>query len=188
MIAFDTSTILLALDPKCRPPIDPATGKPLTHCRDRVDNLIKTISNAKLRILIPTPVLSEFLVKAGPNKAQYVEELAKSPVFRIEPFDSRAAIELAEMTSQGLKPGKKLTSVESKAKLKFDRQIVAIAKVNQVTAIYTDDKKLAAVAKSWGIPAVLTWELELPKNTLQLPFEEPSSSNVDRGPDWGSFG
>jgi hypothetical protein len=51
---------------------------------------------------------------------------------------------------------------ETWAKLKFDRQIIAIEKVNAANTIYTDDTGLAVVAKGNGLKIVHTWELPLP--------------------------
>ena len=46
--------------------------------------------------------------------------------------------------------------------MRFDRQIIAIAKTREADCIYTDDTNLAHVARENGIRAVMTWELPLP--------------------------
>jgi len=49
-VLFDTSTLLLALDPGAKPPLDPATNQPLEHARRRVEYLIRTLSKAKAKV------------------------------------------------------------------------------------------------------------------------------------------
>ena len=109
MVVFDTSTIVLTISPEAKPPLDPATKAPLTQCKERIDYLISTLSKAKTSILIPTPVLSEFLVKAGPLKHEQLEKFSESKSFEIAAFDKRAAIELSELIDADLKAGKKLS-------------------------------------------------------------------------------
>ena len=53
--------------------------------------------------MIPTPVLSELLVRASAEETQRIlEEINRLAVFRIEPFETRAAIEVAVMTRSAL--------------------------------------------------------------------------------------
>lgn len=49
----------------------------------------------------------------------------------------------------------------SKAKIKFDCQIIAIAKANNITTIYTDDEQLTKRAKKLGIEVISSEELPL---------------------------
>jgi hypothetical protein len=76
---------------------------------------------------------------------------------------------------------KKDGSQEPWAKVKFDRQIVAIARVAQASAIYTDDKNLAATAKRLNIPCFGLPDLPLPPETAQgtLPFEAKGADAID---------
>jgi hypothetical protein len=91
-------------------------------------------------IIIPTPALSELLVRAGDDMQSLVNMLQKSAVFHIVPFDTLAAIEVAAMTQRAIDNGDKRGGVDcSWAKIKYDRQIIAIAKVHRATAIYSDD-------------------------------------------------
>ncbi len=162
MVVFDTSTLVLALDPKARPPTDPATNKPVEKCKERVEHLLANLNKSKTPILIPTPVLAEFLVKAGRNKQEYLDKFLGSRNFEVGVFDVRAAIELALLLDPDLQGNKKLDDKTTKAKIKFDRQILAIAKARGADRIYTDDEKLAKCAQSNGIAAVMTWEIPLP--------------------------
>ncbi len=174
MVVFDTSTIVLTITPEAAPPTDPNTGAPVTKCKARIDFLISTLAKAKTPILIPTPVLSEFLVKAGPKKHEYLETFLESKNFEVGAFDERAAIELAELIDGDSKSGKKLDDKQTKAKVRFDRQVIAIAKVREADCIYTDDENLAKCARENGIRAVMTWDIPLPPEppNLELPFAD----------------
>jgi len=64
MVVFDSSVLLLVLDPNAKAPNDPDTGKPLEKAAERIRYLIENLSTAKEKIIIPAPVLSEVLVYA----------------------------------------------------------------------------------------------------------------------------
>jgi predicted nucleic acid-binding protein len=168
VVVFDTSTLILAIDPKAKPPIDPATDKPVEKCKERVENLLATLHKEKTAILIPTPVLAEYLVKAGPEKHEMLDKFTNSRNFETGPFDIKAAVEIAELLGDPDLFKKNLDDKITKAKIKFDRQIVAIAKTRGASPIYTDDTTLANVARNNGIAAVMTWEIEKPPEDPQV--------------------
>ena len=158
MIVFDASVLTIAFDSSAKvPSID---GRPVEKCKERVDYLIEELNEAKEKIIIPTPVLAEYLVKAGKEKDARLNEFLRSGWFKTEPFCRRAAIACANM--EILTKAQLKDENATKAKVKFDRQIVAIAKIWNVKAIYTGDIGLAATAKSNGIVAIMSWELPLP--------------------------
>lgn len=159
MVVFDTSFIALAFDSSCAVPLDPLTGAPMSDCSARVQHLIDVLTQKKERVLIPTPVLAEYLVRAGKEKDLRLQEFMGSRAFRVAPFDVRAAAECALLFDRDLNSGKTLDPTTTKAKVKFDRQIVAIAKVQGAERIYTGDNGLAACANANGIDPVMTWEI-----------------------------
>ena len=109
----------------------------------------------------------------APQDAQrIVETLNRKAVFSIESFDQRAAIELAVMSRDEL--GKKLpkTGVPTWAKLKYDRQIVAIAKVCGASEIYSDDEDIEKLGKRAGITVTSVAQLPLPPDALQTDLME----------------
>lgn len=111
-----------------------------------------------------------------------MEEINRLAVFRIEPFDTLAAIELAAMTRTALASGDKKGGVDAPwQKVKFDRQIVAIARVTRATAIYSDDKGVIAAAKMLGINTIGLAELPLPPDVAQgvLNFEQKGPDDLD---------
>ena len=73
----------VTLDPKARPPLDPSTRKPLERCKDRLEYLRASLSEAGTRVVIPTPVLSEVLVGAGTARSQYLTEITTSHTFLV---------------------------------------------------------------------------------------------------------
>jgi hypothetical protein len=169
MVVLDASMLLLFFRPETGVPRD-AHGKPVAKAADRVKHLIEELDKQGTRIAVPAPALSEILVHAGAAASQLiVNEMGKVYKFSVEPFDQRAAIELAAMLRDELPGGKKgmKAGTETWAKLKFDRQIVAIAKVIGATTIYSDDGDLGAVATRNGIPVIRVCDLPLPPENPQ---------------------
>lgn len=168
---------MLLLRPDTDAPSD-AAGRPIEHPTARIEFLIRELEKAGSRIIIPTPVLSEVLVRAGAAASQQlIDDINKFTVFRIEPFDTRAAIEVAAMTRAALDvKAKKGASDSTWAKIKYDRQIVAIAKVNQASAIYSDDRDIRAIAAQADITVIGLADLQLPPESAQheLPLPRPS--------------
>ena len=62
----------------------------------------------------------------------------------------------------------------AKAKIKFDRQIVAIASVERATAIYSDDSDVVAYAREAGMEGYRLSDLPEPPKDPQgdLPFDQ----------------
>jgi predicted nucleic acid-binding protein len=179
VVVFDTTTALLSLRPGTNPPLDPRTGTPVEHAEARIALLVETLSKARTRIIIPTPALSELLVRAGEGAAELVARLTRSSVFRVVSFDVRAAIELAVITRDALDDGDKRGGVEAPwNKVKFDRQIVAIAKVAGATAIYSDDRQLRTFAEQQGLRVIGLADLPVPETARQpqLPLPAPSEN------------
>jgi hypothetical protein len=75
--------------------------------------------------------------------------------------------------------GKRLNAGElaQRAKPKFDHQIVAIARVEKATVIYSDDEGLGRFAKRAGIKTIGVGQLPLPPIDAQgqLPLEPPEA-------------
>jgi hypothetical protein len=152
MIAIDNTFLSLLLHPKARPPLDPVTNKPVDRLEDRIELLLEEWDLSNERILIPTPALSEFLILADREGPRYLSELSSKRFFVSADFDTRASIELAGMNlevrrGRGGSANKRGDAEGTWAKISFDRQIVAIAKVNEASTIYSDDKGVENFAK-----------------------------------------
>lgn len=169
MVAIDNTTLALLLHPKAKPPNDPATNQPLQKSKERIEQLIDELDADNERVIIPTPVLSELLILAGKEGPQYLEKIQASKTLLLRPFDERAAIELAAMElADRHKGGKKAGSDAPYQKVKFDRQIVAVAKVNGAHTIYSDDEDVRKFASKAGLKVVSTWELPIPPSKTPL--------------------
>jgi len=171
MIVFDTSVILLALNPSTKPPLDPDTKKPIPRADERIEYLIDTLSKSKEKILIPTPVLSEVMVHAGAATTKYLNYFNNNSAFQIANFDQKAALEAAFSIKDSLdRGGIRIDATDpkvSRGKVKFDRQIVAIAKAEGATAVYSDDTDVFNYAKNVGLQAFKTADLDLPPEDPQ---------------------
>lgn len=177
MIVFDTSVLLLVLDPKAKSPTDPDTGLPVEKAAERIDHLIDILVADKQKVIVPTPVLSEVLVHAGSAFQRYLEILNKQSVFRVAPFDQRAAIEAAIAMKDAMQRGGHRVDAAnqdaSKTKVKFDRQIVAIAKVEGAHTVFSDDEDVHRYASRSNLIVYRTLDLDLPPEDPQhsLPFD-----------------
>src|SRR5450830_1198057 len=97
MVLFDTSVLAIAFDDTAKVPNDPETGKQLTKCKERIEFLLNGLSKAKQRVLIPTPVLAEYLVMGGLDKDKRLQEFTSSKAFSVAAFDIRAAVECSQI-------------------------------------------------------------------------------------------
>lgn len=168
ILTLDNSTLTLVINPDARPPDDPDTGEPLKFAKERVEALVEGLT-ASDRLIIPTPVLAEVLVAAEEAAPEILNQLQSLARIQIVPFNQQAAVELAVMTRDALSLGaKKGASAEPWQKVKFDRQILAIARVTGSDAVYSDDSKLCGFAKSIGLHTRSTWELPLPEKEPDL--------------------
>ena len=155
MPVFDATALLHFLEPDANAPVDPATNEPVADAKARIDFLVETLDARRETIVIPTPVLSEVLVHAGDAGPGYLEILNGTRCFRIESFDQRAAVELAAMTRDAIASGDLRAGIETtRAKLKFDRQIVAIARTQGQKTIYSDDGDIAKLGEALELEVV----------------------------------
>jgi predicted nucleic acid-binding protein len=179
MVVFDSSVLLLVLSPDTKAPIDLVTGAEVLKAAERIEYLIQNLAAAKEKIIIPTPVFSEVLVYAGDALQSYLDMLNGQAVFRIAPFDQKAAIEAAIATRDAIhRGGHRVDSTNpdvTKTKIKFDRQIVAIAKAEAAHTIYSDDDDVCKYAQAAGLVAFRTAELDLPPEDPQaaMDFNNP---------------
>ncbi|HEY2706854.1 MAG TPA: hypothetical protein VGI95_02265 [Caulobacteraceae bacterium] len=133
-------------------PIDLATGQRVTMPKERVEGLLADLQKTGTKIIVATPALSEIMVRVGVSAAQqYVAIMSKVAAFRIAPFDTKAAIECALMHGHStVGEGGQSATPGTHAKLKYDRQIVAIAKTEGAIMFYTDDLDQRRFAERQG--------------------------------------
>ena len=184
MVVFDATMLLLVLRPNSGHPLD-SGGQPIAQVPERIAHLVQSLEKTRTRIIVPTPALSEVLVRAGNAGPQIVETLSRSSVFKIVPFDSLAAIEAAVMTRAAIEAGDKRSGSEAVwAKIKFDRQIVAIAKVARASAIYSDDGDVRNLATAEDIAVIGLAELPVPTQNpqIEMPLEPPTREDQSDAP------
>jgi predicted nucleic acid-binding protein len=175
MVVFDTTILLPILWSGVPAPNHPQTGEPVERFRARINHLVSYLEKNRTKIIIPTPVLSEILVRAGAAGPDYLALINAQSVFRIVAFDERAAVEVAAMTRRALDAGDKRGGVDGTwSKIKYDRQIVAIAKVEGAAALYSDDAGVRSFGKVVGLTVLGSWELPLPPEDPQttLTFDD----------------
>jgi hypothetical protein len=172
--ALDTTALSLLLIP-ASPVTRPGTKKLIKHAPERLQAFVDRTAQAGESILLPTPVLSEVFVGIAADKIQNIlVELNASKWFRIEGFDLAAAIELADRTAKAKKKGDKREGIQATwNKVKFDRQIMAIAIVNGASDLISNDPHLIALGKQWGFPVLGIEELPLPAELIPPPLLAP---------------
>jgi hypothetical protein len=172
MVVFDAGFLLMLMDPSIQQiPRDPVTGESIEDGAKRVEFLVNTLSKEKQKIIVPTPALSEVLVRANEARNACMEYLRKSKMIRVEPFCQLAAYEVALMTKKAIDRGdKKEGLTDTWNKVKYDRQILAIALVHGATALYTWDNSLINLANNAGMKAVSIGSLPLPPHQ-QVPID-----------------
>jgi predicted nucleic acid-binding protein len=181
MVGVDETVLSLMLHPAARPPKDPTTGRPVERVEDRIEKLLEDLDADGERIVIPTPALSEFLILAGKDAPAYLDKIRQSKTLIVKPFDEMAAIELAAIEHEARGKGDKRGGSSAPwTKVKFDRQIVAVAKVNGARRIYSDDEDIIKFAPKAGLEVVSTWNLSLPaaKQTKMFVEEGPFDRKI----------
>jgi hypothetical protein len=143
-------------------------GKPVSQFKERISALIEDLSAANDVIGVPAPALAETLVRSGPNRAQYMKVLNDTWKFQLLPFDARAAIDAADLVA-AIKSGKE--PWETWAKIKFDIQIVAIAKAEGASLIYSDGHDIEKYARRFSISVMRICDLPLPPPQEPQPIE-----------------
>jgi hypothetical protein len=137
------------------------SGRPvIKNAKERIELLVEDLSKKKAKVIIPTPALAEFCLLASDAYEQYVKEIKRRPAFEIAGFDDIACIELIDLSLAHGKP-KKSRPEDTWAKLKYDRQIVAISKAGRAT-IYSTDDGVKSFALQVGLEPIDLEDLQEP--------------------------
>ena len=158
-VALDTNALFYLLD-----------NRTPRELQDRLNGLLEEIGRAKGKVVIPTPVLSEYLVNAGQARTALLDAFVKDRYVEVAPFDHVAAEECAALHRTAFATGDKrypLRRATAWQKVKVDRQIVAIAKVRG-TRIVADDDDVRAIATAANFPVQKVASLPLPEWAKQL--------------------
>ncbi len=170
-VAFDASFLVFLINPKASASVERAS--------ERVDGLISKLTSRRDKIVIPTPALAEVLVSLDQSGPAYIEKIKKHACFQVRAFDERAAIEFGVAVRARKTAVKKATvKMTPRNKVKFDHQIVAIAKVQGATILYSDDGKLRNFARECGLDAVSLADVEIPQKQEELDFQRTMESSA----------
>lgn len=162
MVVFDASVLIDLFHPRTHP-----------DRKAKLEHLVAALQRKKIKIVIPTPALSEFLARAGKARDAYYTRLSTSAAFRIAAFDSRAALECALLLDAALTSGDKRAQAKTWAKAKFDWQIVAITKVANARTIYSEDGDVTRIGQRYGLEVIKTDDLPLPDSARQTELDLP---------------
>ena len=134
----------------------------------RLEHLLDKVASAGGKLIIATPALAEFLVGIDEAASDWINVLDRKRSVFVAPFDRRCAFECSLLDKAALGKGdKKGGRKDAWQRIKIDRQIVAVARLNQVTLIVTNDVGLRATATAAGITASRIDELPLPDSARQ---------------------
>jgi len=143
-----------------------------------VSRLNHLFSGHAIVLIVPTPALAEFLVRANSAGHAWLAMVEKKRSFQIAAFDRRAATECADLDRIALdSKDKRQGSKDAYQKVKVDRQILAIARVNRADLLITEDVGLMHLAIACKMPTKTILDLDLPASHLQhnLDFQAPAS-------------
>jgi len=187
-VVLDTTILTLFLKPNVIPPNDPKTGKPVDRAAERIEYLLEELQKAGARVLVPTPVLAEFLVIADESGPDYLNLITDQAFFEIAVFDALSAVEAGAAQRKALLTGnQKLDLTGSRQCVKADRQIVAVAKTRNVDTVYTADTDIQKIGKHAGVQVVMLWEIALPPSNTPL-LDNPVNDEAKASDETSSTG
>lgn len=159
-VVFDSTFLLLLIDEVAAPPKPPQSSLKPADARDRIRYALEVLDKAGAVAIIPTPVLAELLAGGESEISAILRVLQNAGRFRIAPFDQRAAIECGLMIRQALRSARASDRARGpKATIKFDSQIISIAKTEEAKTIYSDDVELQKRSRAFGIETLGVWDL-----------------------------
>lgn len=172
-VVVDASVLVYLIYPNAPAPKSAAGTGPVEHCRERIEGLLEDLDAEGIEVLVPTPVLSELLIRSPGKEQEVVAILSGNRTVVIADFDQRAAIENAMLrrTAEKRRPFK-----QAKKEVSFDLQILAIAKSRGASILLTDDGPLRGRAQMAGIQAKGIEDLGVPDSKRQmLLVDDPSN-------------
>jgi hypothetical protein len=173
--AIDNTFLTLLLNPWAAPRPNPATGQPISHCRQRIDALVDDLSRRNGTLLVPAPALAEALSASNVIEA-YFNDLKQYSAIEVAPFDGKAAYEFGRIIRAAIASGDKRSGQTGHWQhVKMDRAIVAVAVSRSATVFYSDDARQIAYANLAGLMVKSTWDLDLPPEYAQQDLSEKSA-------------
>lgn len=166
-LLVDNNILIQILAPNSTGLTHPDTKALLERADERAQAFVAEAERKNALILIPTPVLSEFLIGVEASKYQeYLDVLNGSACFEVVNFDSAAAIECAELPDR--KELAQISPGQVASKLKYDRQIVGIALAAMADEVWSHDDSLRNIASSKGLTVKSLADVEPPAVQRQM--------------------
>lgn len=153
----------------------------------RARYLVKRVALRKGTLIVPTPVIAEYLVGADEAGINSLNTFERQAHIALAAFDRAAAFECSMLDRAailGPQGDKKDGSDEPWQKIKVDRQVVAIGKVHGAQLVISQDKGVRTAALRSGMQAQTLQELPMDPDEAQatLPLPEPKSKPKRTGP------
>jgi len=128
---------------------------PVENLELRARALLDHIERSGGTIVIPTPVLAEYLlgIDGEKNKHSQIAQISSMNCFEIISFEELAAIECSLLPSlhEFKQFAKQIDSNQTANKIRFDRQIISIAKANGINEIWSCDGEVIKKGREVGI-------------------------------------
>lgn len=152
--------------------------------RARLESMLDDVSKSGGRVLIPMPCLAEFLVRTNDATSEWLQALERKRSILLAPFDRRSAVECALIDRAIITKGgdKKAGRTDSWQKVKFDRQILAVARANNATRLITNDEGLRSSAIAVGLTVLRLQELQLPESAKQVSLDFRQTASAPAAP------
>lgn len=132
--------------------ISPIDGAVVDNAFKRAEALVERIEAVNGLVILPAPVVSEYLLGIDQSSYQiHLDIINSSKAIEVIAFDQIAAVECAMLVSN--REMKTLDPDSKMAKLKYDRQILAIAIASGAKEIWTHDKQLFKRSEAAGLTA-----------------------------------
>jgi len=163
----DNNVLIQMLAPNSTGLTHPDTKNALERVDERAQAFVAEAERQNALILIPAPVLSEFLIGVEVSRYQdYLDVLNGSACFEIVDFDTAAAIECAQLPDR--KELAQISPEQVASKLKYDRQIVAIALAAMADEVWSHDESLRKIASARGLTVRSLADIEPPAVQEQM--------------------
>ena len=173
-LLVDNNILIQILAPNKTGLTHPETKVVLDRLEERAQAFVAEAERRKALILIPAPVLSEFLIGVEASKYQaYLDVLNGSACLEVVDFDTAAAIECAQLPDK--RELAQISPEQYAKKLTYDRQIVGIALATTADEVWSHDDSLRKIASSRGLTVKSLADIEPPAvQSLMFPPDDDS--------------
>lgn len=166
-LLVDNNILIQILAPNKMGLTHPEKKVVLDRIDERAQAFVAEAERKNALILIPTPVLPEFLIGVEVSKYQeYLDVLNGSACFEVVDFDTAGAIECADLPDK--KELAQISPDQYAKKLTYDRQIVGIALATMADEVWSHDDSLRKIASSKGLVVKSLADIVLPAVQVQM--------------------